>query len=76
MQKLVEYIISNIIDEDNYEIVISEDNEKVDIKVIVDKEHVAKIIGKSGRIARAIRTIVRAASNRSDTQYTLFIEEK
>ena len=76
MRNLVDFIVSQIIDEDAYEIVILEENDEVDIKILVDKDHIAKIIGKSGRIAKAIRTIVKAASNRSDTKYSLFIEEK
>ncbi len=53
-----------------------EEENQVDIKVIADKEQVSKIIGKSGRIAKAIRTIVRAASSKSDAKYSLFIEER
>ncbi|MGI6213817.1 MAG: KH domain-containing protein [Christensenellales bacterium] len=76
MRDLVDYIVKNIIDEGTYDIIIMEEEDQVDIKIIVDKEQVSKIIGKSGRIARAIRTIVRAASNKSDSRYSLYIEER
>ena len=76
MQELIDYIVKNIIDEGTYEIVILEEEDQVDIKVIADKDQVSKIIGKSGRIAKAIRTIVRAASSKSDTRYSLYIEER
>ncbi len=76
MQELINYIVKNIIDEGTYEIVIMEEEDQVDIKVIADKDQVSKIIGKSGRIAKAIRTIVRAASSKSDAKYSLYIEER
>lgn len=76
MRELVDYIVGNIIDRDSYDIIILEEDDQVDIKIIADKDQVSKIIGKSGRIARAIRTIVRAASNKSDSRYSLYIEER
>lgn len=76
MRELVDYLVKQIIDEDSYEIVVMEDDSVVEIKVLVDKASVAKLIGKFGRIARAIRTIVKAAAQGSDKKYDIFIEER
>jgi predicted RNA-binding protein YlqC (UPF0109 family) len=76
MRELVDYLVKQILDEDSYEIVMLEDDSNVEIKVFVDKTKVAKLIGKFGRIAKSIRTIVKAASQNSDKHYDVFIEEK
>ena len=76
MKELVDYIIKSFIGENGYEIMIVEDGDKTDIRVLVDKDKIAKVIGKGGKIARAIRTIVRSASRGSDTTYGVFFEER
>lgn len=76
MRELVDFLVKQIVGEDCYEIVMMEDDSTVEIKVFVDKAQVAKLIGKFGRIARAIRTIVKAAAQSSDKKYDIFIEER
>lgn len=76
MRELVDYLVKQIIDEESYEIVMLEDDTNVDIKVFVDKDKVAKLIGKFGRIAKSIRTLVKAAAQNSDKTYDVYIEEK
>lgn len=39
------------------------------IQVIVDPDDMGRVIGKSGRIANAIRTLVQASSALSDNKY-------
>lgn len=76
MRDLVDYLVKQIIDEDSYEIVMLEDDANVEIKVFVDKDKVAKLIGKFGRIAKSIRIIVKSATQNADKRYDVFIEEK
>lgn len=76
MRELVDFLVKQIIDEDSYEIVMLEDGDRVDIKVYVDKAKVAKLIGRFGRIAKSIRTIVKAASQNSEKRYDIYIEER
>lgn len=76
MRELVDYLVKQIIDEESYEIVMLEDDTNVDIKVFVDKDKVAKLIGKFGRIAKSIRILIKAAAQNSDKTYDVYIEEK
>lgn len=76
MYELVDYMVKQFIDPEFYEIVVVEDGDNVDIRVLADKDHVARIIGKSGKIAKAIRTIVRAASQKKDKNYSVYVEER
>jgi len=70
MVDLVKYIVAELVDDkDSINITV---NENI-IKVTVAQKDMGKIIGKKGRIARAIRTVVKAASLKSDVKWTLDI---
>lgn len=43
-----------------------EEGNTVYLKLIVDENDLGKVIGKQGRIAKAIRTVVRAVANREN----------
>jgi len=43
------------------------------IELEVDPEDLGKVIGRQGRTARALRTVLSAASHRSRRRYTLDI---
>ncbi|MDS0524912.1 KH domain-containing protein [Clostridium sp. SHJSY1] len=63
MKELVELIAKSIVDkpEDVYvNEVVQEDSILLELKV--NQEDVGKVIGKQGRIAKAIRTVVKAAA--------------
>lgn len=69
MKELVEVVAKALVDHPE-EVVVTE---KVDGKNIVVELHVAasdmgKVIGKQGRIAKAIRTVVKAASFKDNTR--------
>lgn len=74
MVALVEYITKNLVDEPN-EVKLStkEDKEAITIELSVAKDDMGKVIGKQGRIAKAIRTVVRAASVKSDKKFLVEI---
>lgn len=76
MFELVDYLVKQFVPAENYEIVIIEDGDNVDIRVMADKDFVAKVIGHSGKIAKAIRTIVRSASQHMDQNYSVYVEER
>ncbi len=69
MKELVEVVAKALVDNPD-EVVVTE---KVDGKNITVELHVAasdmgKVIGKQGRIAKAIRTVVKAASSKDNTR--------
>lgn len=60
---LTEYIAKNLVENvDEVKINLKEDDEAVTLELSVAKEDMGKVIGKQGRIAKAIRTVIRAAS--------------
>ena len=77
MIELVEYLVSSLVPDGDYIVEAREnDNNCVDIVITIAKSDIGKIIGKQGRIARAIRTLVKSASAKSSTKYNVIIEEK
>ena len=76
MREFVDFLVGQIVDKSSYEIVLFDDGDRVDIKVLVDKDSVARLIGKGGRLAKAIRTVVKSASQGLDRRYDVYIEER
>ena len=71
---LVEYIAKNLVDDpDSVKVVSKKGEDAIVIELTVSKDDMGKVIGKQGRIAKAIRTVVRAASVKSETKYIVEI---
>lgn len=63
MEQLIRTIIEPLVDApDQIQINKDEREEKVVFKLSVDPDDMGKIIGKQGRVAKAIRTLVYSAS--------------
>ena len=74
MVELVKYMITELVDDkDAVVVALAEDGETINVQVA--QSDMGKIIGKEGRIAKAIRTIVKAASARSEVKYSVVILE-
>ena len=72
MKELVEVIASALVDNPD-EVVVTEtetENEIV-LKLSVAPADMGKVIGKQGKIAKAIRTVVKAASSKSSKKVQL-----
>ncbi len=63
MGELVEFIAKSLVDNPN-EVVVNEveGSQSIIIELKVAPEDMGKVIGKQGRIAKAIRTVVKAAA--------------
>ena len=75
MKELVEMIASALVDNPD-EVVVTEtetENEIV-LKLSVAPADMGKVIGKQGKIAKAIRTVVRASASKSDKKILVDIE--
>ena len=67
MVELVKYIAQSLVDKPEAVDVRAVDAEEgVTIELRVDPDDMGKVIGKQGRIAKAIRTVVKAASARDE----------
>lgn len=74
MIELVRFIITELVeDKDSVRVEIKTDNDTETFVVCVAESDTGKIIGKQGKIAMAIRTILRAAGNKQGKKYLLEI---
>ena len=74
MVALVEYIVKELVNEkEQVNVTRVERDDGVVIEVRVAQEDMGKIIGKQGKIARAIRTVVKAASSKEEKRVVVDI---
>ena len=73
MKEILETIIKNLVDNPN-EVVISESTNAKSIicyEVKVAKDDMGKVIGKQGRMAKAIRSVIKAISAHEHKKVTV-----
>ncbi|MCC3143798.1 KH domain-containing protein [Halanaerobium sp. Z-7514] len=75
MKELVEYIAKSIVDNPS-EVKIKEvkKDQSIILELSVADEDMGKVIGKRGRIAKAIRTVVNAAATKEGKQVVVDIK--
>ena len=67
MQELVKFLAQSLVDNpEQVNVTETEGPEAVILELNVAPEDMGKVIGKQGRIAKAIRTVVKAATAKSD----------
>lgn len=74
MKELLEVIAKNLVDNPDKVIVNSRmDEDVLVLELTVDSEDIGKVIGKQGRIAKAIRSVIKAAAIRDDKKVVVKI---
>ncbi len=74
MAEVLEWIARRLVDEpDAVRVETEEREDAVVFHLHVAPDDVGKVIGRQGRLARALRSIVRAAGARADRRYLLEI---
>ena len=74
MLKLVEFMAKSLVDEpDSVVVQESQEGDLTVIELTVAPDDMGKVIGKQGRIAKAMRTVIKAASVKEDKKYSLEI---
>ncbi len=77
MLDLVKYIIGVFAEKpDEVEYNVTENGNNVDIQIILNDSDMGKVIGRQGKIAKAMRTLVKAASSKDDKKYNIEIKER
>jgi predicted RNA-binding protein YlqC (UPF0109 family) len=74
MKELVEYIAKSIVNApDDVQVTQEEDEQGIILKLQVADEDKGRVIGKQGRIAEAMRTLIRVKAAKAGTRATLEI---
>lgn len=72
MKEILETIVKNLVDNQEAVEIKEIDGEKnIIFEVKVAEEDMGKIIGRQGKIAQSIRTVIRAVANKNDKKVTV-----
>ncbi|MDR6997930.1 KH domain-containing protein [Neobacillus niacini] len=73
MKQLIETIVKPLVDfPEDVHVDVKEEDQRITYLLSVNKTDIGKVIGKQGRVAKAIRTVVYAAG--SSQQKKIFLE--
>jgi predicted RNA-binding protein YlqC (UPF0109 family) len=76
MKDLIEYIAKSLVDHpDEVQVRQSGGGSRVRIELSVAKDDMGRVIGKGGKVANSIRTLLRVAAEREGKQATLDVVE-
>ena len=74
---LIKYVVGTFADKkDEVEYQVEETDYAVEVTVLLDSSDMGKVIGKQGKIAKALRTLVTSCTPRGGKRYTVEIKEK
>jgi predicted RNA-binding protein YlqC (UPF0109 family) len=77
MLDLIKYVVGQFAeDKENVEYVVKEKDRVIEVIVVLSPSDMGKVIGKQGKIAKALRTIVQAATPTSSKRYAVEIRER
>jgi len=76
MKDLIEYIAKSLVEHpEEVEVIETSNGSRVRVELKVNAEDMGRVIGKSGRVANSIRTLLRVAAERKGKQVTLDVLE-
>lgn len=77
MEEMLKYVVTSLCDHDeDIQITVTPDGEKIKVvRILVNKEDMGKIIGRNGKVASAIRTLVKSLTQKSGFRYIVKIDE-
>ena len=76
MIELIKYVIGMFAEKpDEIEYDIEENGKNVSVTVTLSSSDMGKVIGRQGKIAKALRTLVRAGSLKENKKYNIEIRE-
>ena len=77
MLDLIKYIVEQFAEKkDEVEYKVEETENAIEVTVLLASSDMGKVIGKQGKIAKALRTLVKASTPRDSKKYVIEIKEK
>jgi uncharacterized protein len=74
LPELLEYLARQLVDDpDAVRVETAEEDDAIVLRLYVAEDDVGKVIGRQGRVARALRTVVRASAARERRRVMLEI---
>ena len=77
MLDLIKYIVGTFAEKkDEVDYKVEEKESAIEVTVLLAESDMGKVIGRQGKIAKALRTLVKSATPRESKKYIIEIREK
>lgn len=77
MLDLIKFVVGQFAEKkDEVEYNVEEKETAIEVTVLLAESDMGKVIGKQGKIAKALRTLIKASTPRDGKKYILEIKEK
>ena len=77
MLDLIKFVVGQFAEKkDEVEYKVEEKENAIEVTVLLAESDMGKVIGTQGKIAKALRTLVKASTPRDSKKYILEIKEK
>lgn len=77
MLELIKYVVEQFAEKKSeIEYKVEEKETAIEVTVVLAESDMGKVIGKQGKIAKALRTLIKASTPRDSKKYVLEIKEK
>ena len=77
MLELIKYVVNQFAENpDEVEYKVEDKGNAVDVTILLKESDLGKVIGRQGKIAKSLRTIVNAAAKKSGQRYNIEITGK
>lgn len=77
MTELIKFVVETFAEnKESIEYKVEENGNEVNVTVILSDGDMGKVIGRQGKIAKALRTLVKAGSQKENKKYNIEIKER
>ena len=77
MLELVKFVVNQFAEyPEKAEYIVEEKDESIELTVVLEDSDMGKVIGRQGKIAKALRTLVKASTKRGEKKYNIEIKSK
>ncbi|MBE5756742.1 MAG: KH domain-containing protein [Clostridiales bacterium] len=77
MLEFIKYVVGQFAEKsEEVEYRVTENEKTVDVLIILDESDMGKVIGRQGKLAKSLRTIVKAMAQKQDKKYNIEIKER
>ena len=77
MLEFIKYIVEQFAeDKEHLDYAVEETEDAINVTVLLAESDMGKVIGKQGKIAKALRTLVRCKTPRDSKKYNIEIKER
>ncbi|MBQ7164342.1 MAG: KH domain-containing protein [Clostridia bacterium] len=77
MLELIKYVVKQFAEfPDKVEYVVEEKDDSIEVTVVLEESDMGKVIGRQGKIAKALRTLVKAGTKRGEKKYNIEIKSR